>query len=143
MIIVSSLFEYATNILGGPQGAKSRHNNVENGEEPGAAYELVDDARHDPRLTVTDTSGVNTTTLNNEATSPGRAESRSTTSHNEGGKEGGGGESPAESKKRRNHKYKVLFGLALPFALQSLDTTIIASALPFIAADFGTSTRPC
>ncbi|KAH6646396.1 major facilitator superfamily domain-containing protein [Truncatella angustata] len=41
-----------------------------------------------------------------------------------------------DAKKRRNLRYKVLFGLALPFALQSLDTTIMASALPFIAADF-------
>ncbi|KAH6869508.1 major facilitator superfamily domain-containing protein [Thelonectria olida] len=43
---------------------------------------------------------------------------------------------PVDVKRRRSLRYKVLLGLALPFALQSLDTTIIASALPFIADDF-------
>lgn len=44
----------------------------------------------------------------------------------------------AEKKKRkRKYRWKIIFGLCAPFALQALDTTIIASALPFIAADFG------
>lgn len=41
MIIVSSLFEYGIKTLGGPQGARSRPNNIENGEEPRSAYELM------------------------------------------------------------------------------------------------------
>ncbi|KAF2103675.1 MFS general substrate transporter [Rhizodiscina lignyota] len=42
-----------------------------------------------------------------------------------------------QKKKRRNYRLKIIFGLAAPFALQALDTTIVASALPFIAKDFG------
>jgi hypothetical protein len=42
-----------------------------------------------------------------------------------------------EKKRRRKYGLKIIFGLLAPFALQSLDTTIIASALPFIAKDFG------
>jgi len=49
-------------------------------------------------------------------------------------------EDPVEKKRRRKYRWKVLFGLMMPFALQALDTTIIASALPFIATDFGEST---
>lgn len=129
MIVISSLFQYAINILRGSQGARSQHhsNNNENVEEPGAPYELVDYAQ-DPRRTVPSNSDIS-------------ADGRSSTPKTEAGKEDGG-ERSAEHKKRRTHKYKVLFGLALPFALQSLDTTIVASALPFIAADFGTSTSP-
>jgi hypothetical protein len=44
---------------------------------------------------------------------------------------------PNEKKQMTSYRLKVIFGLAAPFALQALDTTIIASALPFIAADFG------
>lgn len=44
----------------------------------------------------------------------------------------------AETKRRRAYRYRVIFGLFMPFTLQALDTTIIASALPFIAEDFGT-----
>jgi len=43
---------------------------------------------------------------------------------------------PIEKKRRMRYRLKVLFGLVAPFTLQSLDTTIIASALPFIAQDF-------
>ena len=44
----------------------------------------------------------------------------------------------AERKKRqRAYRYRIIFGLMMPFTLQALDTTIIASALPTIAADFG------
>jgi len=43
---------------------------------------------------------------------------------------------PVEKKRRMKYRLKVLFGLVAPFTLQSLDTTIIASALPFIAQDF-------
>ncbi|KAK0624945.1 major facilitator superfamily domain-containing protein [Bombardia bombarda] len=45
-------------------------------------------------------------------------------------------EERVEQKRRRNYRYKIIFGLMAPFTLQALDTTIIASALPFIAADF-------
>lgn len=135
MFIVSSFFDYTTNIFRGQEVARSRHNNTENGEEPEAPYELVDDAMHDRCPTVTGPSCADTATLNGGVPRP---EIRPSTPRIEGRKEDGGG-SPAEIKKRRKHKYKVLFGLALPFALQSLDTTIIASALPFIAADFGMS----
>ncbi|KAK0609413.1 major facilitator superfamily domain-containing protein [Immersiella caudata] len=46
-------------------------------------------------------------------------------------------EERAEKKRRRVYRYKIIFGLFMPFTLQALDTTIIASALPFIATDFG------
>jgi hypothetical protein len=45
-------------------------------------------------------------------------------------------EGPLE-KKRRKYRLKLMFGILAPFTLVSLDTTIIASALPFIAQDFG------
>lgn len=45
-------------------------------------------------------------------------------------------EDVAETKRRRIYRWKIVLGLAAPFALQALDTTIIASALPFIATDF-------
>lgn len=48
-------------------------------------------------------------------------------------------EQKAEKKRRTKYRWKVVFGLFAPFALQALDTTIIASALPFIAQDFRTS----
>lgn len=44
-----------------------------------------------------------------------------------------------EKKRKRSYRLKIIFGLVAPFTLQSLDTTIIASALPFIAKDFSTS----
>lgn len=139
MIIVSSILEYVAIALRGKQGATSRHSNVDNGQDPGATYELVDDAGKDPRLTVTGPPGVNTTVLAGNVATDGRTRTGSSTPQTGEEKEAGR-ESFAENKKRRGHKYKVLFGLALPFALQSLDTTIIASALPFIAADFGMPT---
>ncbi|KAL2128679.1 hypothetical protein VTI74DRAFT_8838 [Chaetomium olivicolor] len=42
----------------------------------------------------------------------------------------------AEKKRRRKYRLKLILGLFLPFTLQALDTTIIASALKFIADDF-------
>ena len=45
----------------------------------------------------------------------------------------------AEKKRRRAYRWKVVLGLFAPFALQSLDNTIVASALPFIATDFSAS----
>jgi FtsZ-interacting cell division protein ZipA len=45
-------------------------------------------------------------------------------------------EEKMEKSRRRKYRYKIIFGLFAPFTLQALDTTIIASALPFIAADF-------
>jgi hypothetical protein len=46
-------------------------------------------------------------------------------------------EEAAEKKRRRTYRWKIILGLFAPFCLQSLDTTIIASALPYIAEDFG------
>lgn len=44
-----------------------------------------------------------------------------------------------KSARREQLKYraKIFFGLVLPFVIQALDVTIIASALPWIASDFG------
>lgn len=36
----------------------------------------------------------------------------------------------------RRYRIKIIVGLFFPFALQALDVTIIASALPWIASDF-------
>lgn len=49
-------------------------------------------------------------------------------------------ETEEEKKARRRYRYKILLGLMAPFMLQSLDMTIVAAALPFIAEDFSTST---
>ncbi|KAF4447358.1 hypothetical protein F53441_9102 [Fusarium austroafricanum] len=43
----------------------------------------------------------------------------------------------SEKKAARVYRWKVILGLMAPFALQALDSTIIASALPWIAGDFG------
>lgn len=140
MIIVSSLLEYGNKILRWPQEAKNRSNDIENGQERRAAYELVDDA-HDPRPTVIPSSCGNTVPVHGDTTDDVRTETRSSTPQTGGAEDSeGSNETLNKSERRRNHKYKVLFGLALPFALQSLDTTIIASALPFIASDFGVLT---
>ncbi|CAI7638127.1 unnamed protein product [Penicillium glandicola] len=41
------------------------------------------------------------------------------------------------AEKRRNvYRWKIILGLFSPYCLQALDTTIVASALPFIAEDF-------
>ncbi|KAK2614624.1 hypothetical protein N8I77_001433 [Diaporthe amygdali] len=45
-------------------------------------------------------------------------------------------EEKAEQRRRRVYRWKIVVGLVAPFTLQSLDTTIIASALSFIASDF-------
>ncbi|KAK4235818.1 major facilitator superfamily domain-containing protein [Achaetomium macrosporum] len=45
-------------------------------------------------------------------------------------------EERAEKARRRKYRLKIIAGLFLPFTLQALDTTIIASALKFIADDF-------
>jgi hypothetical protein len=45
-------------------------------------------------------------------------------------------EEQAEKKRRRKYRLRIILGLFLPFTLQALDTTIIASALKFIADDF-------
>lgn len=42
----------------------------------------------------------------------------------------------AEKKRRRIYRWKLIAGLFGPFALQALDTTIIASALSDIATEF-------
>lgn len=48
-------------------------------------------------------------------------------------------EQKAENHRRRTYRLKVVFGLALPFTLQALDTTIVAAALPTIAMEFSKS----
>ncbi|KXX80371.1 Vacuolar basic amino acid transporter 5 [Madurella mycetomatis] len=45
-------------------------------------------------------------------------------------------EERAEKKRRRRYRLKIILGLFAPYTLQALDTTIIASALKFIADDF-------
>lgn len=45
-------------------------------------------------------------------------------------------EEQAEKHRKRIYRLKVVFGLALPFTLQALDTTIVAAALPTIAMEF-------
>ena len=42
----------------------------------------------------------------------------------------------AEKRQRTIYRWKIIIGLFSPFCLQALDTTIIASALPYIAEDF-------
>jgi hypothetical protein len=44
----------------------------------------------------------------------------------------------AEKKRRRSYRWKIIFGLFGPFALQALDATVIASAFSYIATDFST-----
>ena len=48
-------------------------------------------------------------------------------------------EQVAEKRRRNVYRWKIILGLFSPYCLQALDTTIIASALPFIAEDFSTS----
>ena len=48
-------------------------------------------------------------------------------------------EEAAEKRKRNIYRWKIILGLFSPFCLQALDTTIVASALPFIAKDFSMS----
>ncbi len=48
-------------------------------------------------------------------------------------------EERAEKKRRRAYRLRIILGLFAPFTLQALDTTIIASALKFIADDFSAS----
>lgn len=47
-------------------------------------------------------------------------------------------EEVAEKKRRNVYRWKIILGLFSPYCLQALDTTIVASALPFIAEDFST-----
>jgi hypothetical protein len=47
-------------------------------------------------------------------------------------------EEVAERKRRRSYRWKIIIGLFGPFTLQALDTTVIASAFPYIATDFST-----
>ena len=41
-----------------------------------------------------------------------------------------------ERKAANRYRWKIIIGLILPFTVQALDVTIIASAIPFIASDF-------
>ncbi|KAM0440773.1 hypothetical protein ACHAPT_000074 [Fusarium lateritium] len=43
----------------------------------------------------------------------------------------------SDKKAATKYRWKIILGLVAPFALQALDSTIIASALPWIAGDFG------
>jgi len=45
-------------------------------------------------------------------------------------------EETAEKKRRRAYRWKIIIGLFGLFTLQALDTTIIASAFPYIASEF-------
>lgn len=45
-------------------------------------------------------------------------------------------EEKAESHRRQSYRWKIVIGLFAPFTLQALDTTIVAAALPTIAAEF-------
>ena len=47
-------------------------------------------------------------------------------------------EEVAETKRKNVYRWKIILGLFSPYCLQALDTTIVASALPFIAEDFST-----
>jgi hypothetical protein len=47
----------------------------------------------------------------------------------------------AEKKTARRYRWKLIAGLFLPFTVQALDTTIVASAFPFIASEFRASLR--
>jgi len=44
-----------------------------------------------------------------------------------------------EKKALTKYRWKLIIGLFLPFLVQSLDSTIIAGALPYIASDFRVS----
>lgn len=45
-------------------------------------------------------------------------------------------EEKAEKKRMRKYRFKIVLGLFAPFTLQALNTTIVAAALPTIAAEF-------
>jgi hypothetical protein len=47
----------------------------------------------------------------------------------------------AEQLAARRYRIKLIIGLFCPFALQALDVTIVASALPWIASDFSKSCK--
>jgi hypothetical protein len=47
-------------------------------------------------------------------------------------------EQVAEKRRKNVYRWKIILGLFSPYCLQALDTTIVASALPFIAEDFST-----
>ena len=44
--------------------------------------------------------------------------------------------SKEEKRAAKIYRWKLIAGLSLPFAVQALETTIVAGALPFIASDF-------
>jgi len=46
-----------------------------------------------------------------------------------------------DKKAASRYRWKLIAGLCLPFSVQALDATIIASALPFIASDFRKSAK--
>ncbi|KAM0079966.1 hypothetical protein ACKRZS_007887 [Fusarium odoratissimum] len=46
-----------------------------------------------------------------------------------------------ESSQRVRYRWRIILGLVLPFAISALDVTIIATALPWIAADFDRVTQ--
>jgi hypothetical protein len=44
-----------------------------------------------------------------------------------------------EQKAMKNYRRRLIVGLALPFTIQSLDTTVVAGAITTIASDFSQS----
>lgn len=48
----------------------------------------------------------------------------------------------AAKRAARRYRWRLIAGLFVPFFVQSLDVTIIAGALPFIASDFSKATPP-
>ena len=48
----------------------------------------------------------------------------------------------AETTRRRKYRWKLIAGLILPNFLASIELTVLAAALPFIASFFGAS-KPC
>ena len=51
-------------------------------------------------------------------------------------------DSKAEQRAMRNYRLRLVAGLFFPYLVQSLNTTMIASALPFIASDFSRTPLP-
>lgn len=74
--------------------------------------------------------GDKTTVVTEKAATPSQTKAKKAEKHEPTPEE------RAETKRRRRYRAKILFGLVLPFTLQAIDMTIVASALPFIAKSF-------
>ncbi|KAI0381506.1 MFS general substrate transporter [Hypomontagnella monticulosa] len=66
-----------------------------------------------------------------------RRDATQQTSENEVVQEGSCLQCKAEKRAASKYRWKLVLCLLMPYSLQALDVTIIASALPWIAADFG------